>query len=169
MPPIPSGPFLRAPMKQFSFVFVLLCGLTFAQAPQPRVAVKLDPVQAVSAKAGQTVTVSLTAHVDSGFHVNAEKQVDEFLIPLRLTWTPGILESSATTFPKFETVKLAFSEKPVNIYSGDFKIETKFKVSAKAAPGASTVAGKLRFQACNDRECLIPRTLDIVVPVEIVK
>lgn len=146
---------------------VLLCGATFAQQPAPRIAVKLDPIQPVNAKPGQTVSVIVTGKVDPGFHVNADKQADPFLIPLRLTWIDGALEKAAVTYPKSESAKLAFSEKPVNIFSGEFKLETRFKVAAKAASG--TVAGKLRFQACNDHECLIPRTLDVAIPVEIAK
>lgn len=151
-------------MKNLLFLF---CGLAFAQAPQARIAVKLDPIAPVTAKAGETISVVITGKIDPGYHVNGDKQADPFLIPLKLTWTDGPLEKGTVAYPKSESAKLAFSEKPVNILSGDLKIETRFKVAAKAASG--TVTGKLRFQACNDRECLIPRTIDVSVPVEIVK
>lgn len=144
----------------------LLCGLAFAQAPQA-IAVKLDPIPPVTAKVGQTVSVVVSGKINPGFHVNADKQSDPYLIPLKLTWTDGAFEKASVIYPKSESAKLQFSEKPVNILSGDLKIETRFKVAAKAASG--TVTGKLRFQACNDHECLIPRTLDVVVPLEIVK
>lgn len=152
-----------------TIVFSLLCGLAFAQQPQPKIVVKVDPIPVVTAKPGAPVTVAIAVRVDPGFHVNADKQNDEYLIPIRLTWAPGVLEAGAVAYPKYETVKLAFSETPVNIYSGEFKLETRFKVAKKAATGAGMVSGKLRYQACNDRECLIPRTVDVTVPVEIVK
>lgn len=158
-------------MKQLTLSFFLLsCSIAFGQTPPgAKIVVKLDPIQAVTAKLGQTVNVTISASVDPGYHVNADKQADEYLIPLRLTWTSGALEKPSVTYPKSESVKLAFSQKPVNIYSGEFKIETQFKVAKGAAPGTTTASGKLRYQACNDRECLIPRTLDIAIPVEIVK
>ncbi|MEI9811514.1 MAG: hypothetical protein WDO18_02035 [Acidobacteriota bacterium] len=154
-------------MKQI--LLIAVCGLAFGQTPQPKIVVKLDPVQAVAAKPGQTVHVTISAKVDAGFHVNADKQADQYLIPLRLTWTRGTLEKPSIAYSKAANAKLAFSEKPVNIFTGDFSIDTQFQVPKNAAVGATTVAGKLRYQACNDRECLIPRTIDIVVPVEIAK
>jgi hypothetical protein len=150
-------------------LYLLLCGLTFAQQPQPKIVVKLDAIPTVTAKVGIPVNVAIAGRIDTGFHVNADKQNDEYLIPIRLTWVPGVLDSGSVVYPKYETVKLAFSDTPVNIYSGEFKIETRFKVAKKSALGPATVTGKLRYQACNDRECLIPRTLDVSIPVEIVK
>jgi hypothetical protein len=31
----------------------------------------------------------------------------------------------------------------------------------------ATIQGKLRYQACNERECLPPKTLDVQVPMDI--
>ena len=36
-------------------------------------------------------------------------------------------------------------------------------------PGQATIAGKLHYQACNNRMCLTPKTIDVSVPVEIVR
>lgn len=104
-----------------------------------------------------------------GYHVNSNTPSDAYFIPLRLTWNPGPVEAVAVVFPKPQMEKLAFSEKPVSIFTGSFEVITKFKASAGAAPGQNVVTGKLRYQACNDRMCLAPRTIDLSLPVEIVK
>jgi hypothetical protein len=154
-------------MKHLQFILLLCCSL-FGQAPA-RIVVHITPIEKITVKAGETVRTKLLASIDAGFHVNSDKQDDPYLIPLRLTWTPGVLEKPSIAYPKPETAKLAFSEKPVNIYTGGFEVVTEFKTSSKAKSGPSVLAGKLRFQACNDRECLIPRTIDVEIPVEIVK
>ena len=59
--------------------------------------------------------------------MNADKQSDPYLIPLKLTWTHGALEKASVVYPKSESAKLPFSEKPVNIFSSEFKIDTRFK------------------------------------------
>ena len=142
----------------------------FCQAPPtPRIVVKLGPVDTVTAKAGGTAKVTLSVLVDQGFHVNSDKPTDKYLIPLRLTWNAGTLESKDVTFPKPEMAKLPFSEKPVSIFSGSFQIVSQFKVPRETGPGPAAVTGKLRYQACNDHECLTPRTLDVNIPVEISK
>lgn len=155
-------------MKIFSLF--IIASVALAQGPsQARIVVHPDPIEKVAAKPGTTVRVSLKATIEEGFHVNSDKPNDPYLIPLKLTWNPGALEKPSLTYPKPETAKLPFSQKPVTIYTGSFVVETQFKVASNAKPGPSEVTGKLRFQACNDHECLIPRTLDVTVPVEITK
>lgn len=149
---------------------LILAAAALAQSPpQGRIVVHPQPIEKITAKAGATIQVKLTASIDEGFHVNSDKPNDPYLIPLKLTWSPGVLEKPSLKFPKPETVKLPFSQKPVTIFTGVFAIDTQFKVASNAKPGVSQVAGKLRFQACNDHECLIPRTVDVEIPVEIVK
>ena len=139
--------------------------LSFAQTNVLSVA----PPKKVTVKAGGAADGVLTLQLRDGYHVNSNAPADPYLIPLRLTWTPGPVEAAAVEFPKPQSEKLAFSEKPVLIFSGSFDIATRFKAPANAAPGQSLVTGKLRYQACNDRMCLAPKTVDVTLPVEIVK
>jgi len=123
----------------------------------------------MTAKAGATAQAKLAVQLRSGYHVNSNTPSDEYLIPLRLTWSAGPLETVEVVFPKPQMEKYSFSEKPLSVYTGDFELLTRFKVAASAAPGPLTLTGKLRYQACNDRMCLPPKTVDVSLPVEVVK
>jgi thioredoxin:protein disulfide reductase len=127
----------------------------------------IAPPDKVTAKAGAPAEASLTVQLRPGYHCNSNTPSDEYLIPLKLTWSAGALESAEVSYPKPRMEKYSFSEKPLSVYTGDFKIVTKFK--AGAAPGISALSGKLRYQACTDRMCLPPKTVDVTLPVEIVK
>jgi thiol:disulfide interchange protein DsbD len=127
------------------------------------------PAKKVTAKAGAAVDAALPLELRPGYHVNSNTPSDEYLIPLRLTWSAGALEATGFTFPKAQMEKYSFSEKPLSVYTGDFEIVTHFKVPPGAAPGPSTLTGKLRYQACNSTMCLPPKTLEVSLPVEIVK
>jgi hypothetical protein len=70
-------------------------------------------------------------------------------------------------FPKPQMEKYSFSEKPLSVFSGNFEVVTKFKVSPTAPNGMALVPGKVRFQACNDVMCLAPKTLDVSLKVDI--
>jgi hypothetical protein len=70
-------------------------------------------------------------------------------------------------FPKPQMERFQFSAKPISVFQGDFKTQAKFKINSTAPIGLSHLTGKLRYQACNDRMCLPPRTLEIKVPLEI--
>jgi len=122
----------------------------------------------VVAKRGSTQDVQFTVQVKSGYHVNSNTPADEFLIPLKLTFESGVpVEVTSITWPKPSMEKFDFSQKPVSVFQGDVKATAKLKASADAPSGLTHVTGKLRYQACNDRMCLPPRTLEVKIPVEI--
>jgi hypothetical protein len=129
----------------------------------------IAPPEKVIAKAGAATEVKLSLELRTGYHCNSNKPADEYLIPLKLTWATGALESPEVTYPAPQMEKYSFSEKPLSVYTGTFNLMTKFKVSASAAPGQTIVTGKLRYQACTDRMCLQPKTIDVSIPIDIIK
>ncbi len=118
-------------------------------------------------KRGATGEVRLKAELRPGFHVNSNTPADEFLISLRLTWAKEPLDVEQIIFPKPQSEKYDFSPNPVSVFSGNFEIITRFKASASAKPGMAILTGKLRYQACNNKECLAPRTLDVRVTADL--
>lgn len=129
--------------------------------------VDVTPPEKLVGKRNQVLPVDIRVSVRSGFHVNSNTPSDEYLIPLKYTWTEGIVKVQDVTFPKPQMQKFAFSDTPMSVLEGEFKTQVKFKVAANAAPGLAHVTGKLRYQACNDRMCLPPRSVDIKIPLEI--
>ena len=125
----------------------------------------LTPPMSVMGKPGTTVAAKIQARMREGYHCNSNTPSDEYLIPLKLTWNPGILEVAAIKYPKPSMEKYAFSEKPLSVYSGVFEIVTDFKIPADAKSGQSTVTGKVRYQACDERSCLPPKTLEVQFPI----
>lgn len=103
-----------------------------------------------------------------GFHVNSDKPAEEYLIPLKLTWVAtGALQPGAVVYPAPQLEKYEFSEKPLSVFTGKFDLIANFKVAANAPAGQGIATGKLRYQACNDRACFPPKTIDIAVPYQV--
>ena len=130
-------------------------------------ALSIAPAGQVTIKRGGEAELKLKAEVRSGFHVNSNAPNDEFLIPLKLTWPAGPVEAGQVIYPKPQSEHYAFSANPVSVFSGNFEIVTRFKAAAGATPGPTPVTGKLRFQACNEKECLAPRTIDVRVTLDV--
>lgn len=126
-------------------------------------------MQTVKAKIGSTVEVKLPLVLRPGFHVNSNPAADKYLIPLQLSWDPGLLEATSVVYPKPASEKYAFYPLPLLVYSGTFEVTTTFKVAPTAAPGPTAVNGRLLYQACNDRECLQPRTMNVALQVDLVR
>ena len=120
----------------------------------------------VAAKAGTTLEVKLPLQLREGYHMNTNMPPDPYLIPLRLTWDSGPI-GAEVVYPKPELHKVEFSTAPLPVFSGKFELVTRFKVPASVQPGLVNIPGKLRYQACNDRMCLPPKTIDITLPVSV--
>jgi hypothetical protein len=122
----------------------------------------------VAGKRGQAVQAKIPVTVQTGFHVNSNKPSDEYLIPLKLTWTStGALEGGEVTYPKASMEKYEFSEKPLSVFTGKFDLTANFKVAANAPAGPGVAAGKLRYQACNDKACFPPKNVDVNVSYQV--
>jgi hypothetical protein len=109
----------------------------------------------------------LKADLQPGFHVNSNMPGDDYLIPIKLTWNKEPLEAEQVNYPKPQMEKLSFSPNPISVYTGSFAIDTRFKAPPGAMPGMAFMNGKLRYQACNNKECLPPRTVDVRVTLDI--
>jgi hypothetical protein len=139
----------------------------FAQLNSLSNVLSVIPPEKLVAKRNDTITADFRIQLREGYHVNSDKPADSYLIPLRFTWLPGPAQPIETRFPAPKLEKFEFSQKPVSVFDGEFKTTSKFRISADAPTGLSRLAGKLRYQACNQRMCLPPRTLDVTVPLEI--
>ncbi|MCX6627237.1 MAG: protein-disulfide reductase DsbD family protein [Candidatus Solibacter sp.] len=124
--------------------------------------------QKAAGKRNAALQVKIPVVVKEGYHVNSNKPSEEYLIPLKLTWTQmGALEGGTVTYPKPALEKYEFSEQPLSVYSGAFDLVANFKVAANAQAGPGAVAGKLRYQACSTKACYPPKAVDITVSYQV--
>ena len=122
----------------------------------------------LAGKRSAAVQARIPVTVQPGFHVNSNTPGDEYLIPLKVTWkSTGALEGGQVAYPKPSLEKYEFAEKPLSVFTGDFVVVASFKVAANAPAGPGVAVGQLRYQACNDRACFPPRTIEITLPYQV--
>ena len=122
----------------------------------------------VAAKRGAAVTAKIPLSVQPGYHVNSNTPSDEYLIPLKLTWkSTGALEAGPVQYPKASLEKYEFSEKPLSVFTGRFELTANFKVAANAPAGPGAAVGQLRYQACSERACYPPKTIEVTLPYSV--
>lgn len=148
----------------FASAVLAAVAAAMASAQAPGVLSVADPVKLSVPRSGEAIQ-TLKLQLKPGYHVNSNTPNEEFLIPIRLTWDQTAAETVVVQYPKPALEKTEFSDKPLSVFSGDFEIVSKFKRSPKASPGPGFLNGKLRYQACNDKMCLPPKTLDVKVPL----
>jgi hypothetical protein len=124
-------------------------------------------IPTVKAAKGATATITIKAHLASGYHANSHTPTDAYLIPLALTWTDGPLKMQKIDYPAGSMEKYPFSDKPLSVVTGDFSITTQFKVPANAASGPAAQKGGLKFQACDTQRCYAPKTVPVNITVSV--
>lgn len=148
--------------------FSKLAGLALiavaASAQTAGVLTVTEPVK-LTVKRTENPTYELKVAIKPGYHANSNTPTESYLIPFKLTWAPGPLESAEVVYPKPKLEKYDFADKPISVFDGEFAIVTKFKRAANPALGPGFLVGKLRYQACNDKMCLPPKTVEVKLPV----
>jgi Disulphide bond corrector protein DsbC len=143
----------------------LLCALSVAQDNGH---LKVGQPSKAVGKRSAEVQVRIPVSVDKGFHVNSNTPAEDYLIPLKLVWNPGGgLIGGDVTYPKPTLEKYEFSEKPLSIFSGDFHLVVNFQVAPDAPAGPGVKVGKLRYQACDNKACYPPKTVEVSVPYQV--
>lgn len=118
--------------------------------------------------AGQAFRLAVVATVQPGWHVNANKPLEDWLIPTEAAIAPADgLTFSAPAYPAAHEKKLPFSEKPLALYEGETVILVEGKADAAAAPGPRTLRATLDFQPCNDAQCLAPTQAEATLEIEV--
>ncbi len=126
----------------------------------------IGEVHPVTVARGQTAEETLTFYLRPGYHVNSNKPNDEYLIPIRLTWT-GPLRTSDVAYPAPHTEKSDFRTSRCRCTAGPFASSRSSMRRLRLRRDRATMAGKLRYQACNDHECLRPQTINVQAAVEV--
>ena len=153
----------------FVVVVVGACAQLIPDGAQGRSAAKNDAVQylfpeQVSVAAGKSTPVALHFRIAQGMHINSHTPSDEYLIPTVFSIPDGEgVKLDAASYPSGAMLTLPSDPKTkLSVYSGEFIIQAKIVSPA----GNHLMQGKLRYQACNDTQCLPPKT--ITVPIDVI-
>ena len=148
-------------MKLYRIAGLAACvsAIAIAQDPAPR----LDPVQwsmtstAEVAKPGATIPLHLTAKIEPGWHLYA-LTIPKNLLPTKITLTENPAVDSYTVYqpagvramdPNFKVEVETYSNQ------AEFWIPATLK---KDATGPVELTAQMRYRACDDKQCLNPRT-----------
>ena len=150
---------------------ILLTALAWSQSAGDKNFVIMAPVGNVQLRAGAAKNVAMDFRIGSDYHINSHTPKSPLLIPTELKLTPPQQIAVADVkYPAGQDETFPFSpDEKLNVYSGDFSIDTLLKAPANTAPGTYPVKGELHFQACDKSACYPPRSLPIQFQVTVVK
>jgi len=117
----------------------------------------------VTVPAGKPADVTLHFRVAQSLHINSHTPKDEFLIPTSFSIPDGLgVRLVAADYPAGADFTLPSDPKnKLSVYTNEFTIQARIV----ADPGNHLVEAKLHFQACNDTQCLPPKTIPVAIDV----
>ena len=111
--------------------------------------------------AGKKSVLELHFRVVDGFHVNSHTPKSELLIPTQIALQPAAgVKADALEYPAGTSYSFSFDPtEKLDVYSGAFTV----KLPVVAEAGSHTIAGTLRYQACDHAACYPPKSLPVEV------
>lgn len=154
-------------MAAFLSLAAVACS-AYAQAPGGNYASVTASAKPASIKPSGHTVLAVAIDVAPGFHINAVKPADPYLIPTRLQMgkTTGFVVGPAA-YPAEKTVRESYSPKPMLVYTGLSVIHVPVTASPGIKPGRYTLKGTVTFQGCNHSACFPPKTEPISVPITV--
>ena len=135
----------------------------------PPSAAQLTPTLAASGvHPGETIRGAIAVHLPEGYHAQSNAPKNPAVIPTRLTFEPGDgISATEVVFPKTTDIRVVGFDELQPVFERDFVIGVAFKVDPTTAVGPHNLTVHLRYQACNDRQCLVPASVHDtwVIPV----
>lgn len=106
---------------------------------------------------GETVQVAARLDIAAGWHLQAHVPTYDYLIPTTLAIAaPADWPAAEVEYPAPSRYKFAFAEDELDVLEGRQRIVARIVVPSAAATGPVRLELHLRYQACDDRQCLPP-------------
>jgi thiol:disulfide interchange protein DsbD len=129
-----------------------------------------------AAHPGKVAHAAVRISLESNFHVQSNKPLDEFLVPTVLTVTPppgsgggppGVTVREIV-YPHAVTFTVKGFDEPLSVFEHSFVIGIALDVAADVKPGTYPIKAELQYQACDDKTCLAPTTLELNAELTVV-
>jgi len=122
----------------------------------------------VSAESRAFGTVNIM--IKEGYHIQSNKVDDEYIIPTKLDVIDNeFIQLIEIVYPEGKDFNLVGSDMILNVFDGEFEIKIKLRIDSQDVLGEYQLDAILHYQACDDKSCFAPKSIEFVIPVEIIK
>jgi hypothetical protein len=149
---------------------LLAIALTLLACPSARgqAIMKLWDPAYVAVRPGASVELMVMAQIRPGYVVIAHQAEDAMLQPLTLRFRPARQALvGAPRYPAAQEAPVDADRRKLPTHAGTLSIAVPVTVSKQAAPGALTLQGELRYQACVELRCSAMRTLPVRLTIDV--
>ena len=149
-------------------LFVLVAAVSTLSQGRPQVQVS-GLLESDVVHAGKIVHAAIGVKLPKGYHVNSNQPLDKYLIPTSLSLDlPEGVALRETIYPDAINLTLEWSEKPLAVYEETFFIGVSLELGESLPLGKHVIDGRFRYQACDDKRCFRPETVDADLELKVV-
>jgi hypothetical protein len=111
---------------------------------------------------GGTCRIVVFLEIAEGWHINTNPAQPENLIPTKFTIQSNAgTELSDVKYPAGRKLQVEGIDEPVLVYEKRAILRGTLTVPQTAGAAADEIELRIRYQPCNDRQCLSPRTVKL--------
>ena len=97
--------------------------------------------------------------IAEGCYIESNNPVEKFMIPTKLSFSDQDgLSIAEIKYPEPRIKDVQWAKKQLSIYEGSLKIEAVIKVNDNSPRGEKYIKGKLSYQPCTEKACMMPRS-----------
>ncbi|HSM15150.1 MAG TPA: protein-disulfide reductase DsbD domain-containing protein, partial [Thermoanaerobaculia bacterium] len=161
----------RAARPLLALALVTLCGTAAPAGAQLARVQKAElrlAADRTSYAPGSPIRLAAVVDVEPGWHIQAHVPTFDYLIPTVLAVeTPEGWSEPEVSYPPPIRYRFDFAEDELDVYEGRVRILVATAAPAGAAPGSFALRARLRYQACDDKQCLPPVEREAELSVEL--
>ena len=118
--------------------------------------------------AGKACRLAVVIDVEQGWHINTNPAKPDFLIPTAVTVkSANGTRASGLKYPVGKALTVAGFDEPLSVYDGKVTVFGTLEIPKEAAGRTEELTVEVKFQACNDANCLPPKTTKLVGKVAV--
>jgi thiol:disulfide interchange protein DsbD len=152
---------------------VLSSGLTvFGQGSGSERVVKAQGYASVDAvRPGDKFKIAISLQITDGYHVNAHVPSMDGLVGTAVSIQgPAEITVKDPVYPAAEEHSFDFApDTKLSVYQGTVVVIAEAQASNRLQPGTASINAKVTVQSCSNSQCLTPATLDVSIPINVVK
>ncbi len=144
---------------------IAICFMLWAFNSQAQDLVKFNEAGINKTTEDKLVTIILSFEILEGYHIQSESESLDGSLATEITFNDSnLFEIISYEYTKKQNEIVILSQYAHRVLIDVFEVTVKLKLNEQASNSNSILRGQLYYQACTDRQCLFPRTLNFQVP-----
>jgi len=126
-------------------------------------------VDKVVIEANSMALGTIHVKIEKGYHIQSNEVDNEYIIPTEMIVKGNdFIRLAELFYPRSKAFNLEGSDIILNVYDGEIEIKFQLKTDPHIIKGELQLDANIRYQACDAKSCFAPRTIEFMIPVEVI-